>query len=69
MNERASGIFEGRRRFLRDAAGTGGALAMAALAPATALAAVPPRAEDGVGDREGYRLTDHVISYYDTLRG
>lgn len=56
-----------RRGFL-VAAGAGGAAAAAAVAsrvapPASAEAAAPDQAK-----RRGYRLTEHVLSYYRTTK-
>ena len=51
------------RKFLRNAAITGGAAAASVTAPGIALAdAAEPEAEKTPD--EGYRLTQHVLDYY-----
>lgn len=57
-----------RRDFLRGAVATGGAAAVAALAPGH-VAAEPaePEAGNGKGQGQGYRLTPHIVEYYKTI--
>ena len=57
----------GRRAFLKGAVATGGGLAVAAVAPG-AVAAAPHR-EKQEPVQTGYRLTPHVLRYYQTLKG
>jgi hypothetical protein len=55
-----------RRGFLKDLAATGGAVAVASVA-GTAVAA--PAAEAPQPKKsEGYRVTEHVQTYYDKAR-
>lgn len=58
------------RRQLFAAGGTVGALAaVAAVLPSTQAAAPAPKATVGEAkDGEGYRLTAHVLRYYETTR-
>ena len=53
-----------RRRFLRDSAAVGAGAAIVASAPASAL----DLAETGPAEPKarGYRLTEHIASYYRT---
>ena len=53
---------QSRRDFLRNAAVSGGGVAVAAALPATALG----KTKDAKPDQpeEGYRLTQHIADYY-----
>lgn len=58
-----------RRDFLKDVTLAGGGLAASAVLPGAAVAAVEPEKAKAEGQREeGYRLTEHVARYYDTLK-
>ena len=49
--------------------GTAGALAVAAKAvPSTQAAATAPRETNVAQDRGGYRLTEHVLRYYQSAK-
>jgi hypothetical protein len=55
-----------RRGFLKDLAATGGAVAVASVAgPAVAA---PASEEPRPARSEGYRVTEHVQTYYDKAR-
>lgn len=58
-----------RRDFLKDVTMAGGGLAATAVLPGAAVAAVEPgEAPAGERQEEGYRLTEHVALYYETLK-
>ena len=57
-------VSQSRRKFLRDAGVSGGIAAIAASAPAVALA--EPDTGGAEKRREGYRLTEHILAYYKT---
>lgn len=58
-----------RRDFLKDVTLAGGGLAASAVLSGAAVAAVEPEEAKAEGQREeGYRLTEHVARYYDTLK-
>ncbi len=59
-----------RRGFLKGAAAVGGGAAVSLLMPAAARAATNEPAATPVGEAKqtGYRLTEHVARYYQTLK-
>ena len=57
-------VSESRRRFLRDAGLSGGAVAVAASAPGAAFAQQPIKEAVEQDAEQGYRLTDHILAYY-----
>lgn len=65
MKKAEQQVSQSRRRFLRDAGLSGGAIAAAAAAPGVVLGETgQPPAEEA--PREGYRLTQHILDYYKT---
>lgn len=56
-------VSQSRRKFMRDAAITGGVAAAAVTAPGVAMAEAT---ESPVNEKpdEGYRLTQHILDYY-----
>ena len=56
-----------RRGFLKDLAATGGAVAVASVA-GTAVAAPAAETPERPARAEGYRVTEHVKTYYDKAR-
>jgi hypothetical protein len=56
-----------RRGFLKDLAATGGAVAVATVA-GQAVAAPAPESSAQPERSEGYRVTEHVKTYYDKAR-
>ncbi|MGD8957529.1 MAG: twin-arginine translocation signal domain-containing protein [Chromatiaceae bacterium] len=63
MKDPKQQVSQTRRKFLRDVGVSGGIAAAAAAAPGIALAEVPEDRTDK-DQREGYRLTEHVLAYY-----
>ena len=59
-----------RRRFLRGLATAGGAAATSGLIVRSAEAAVPtrPTNTDEPAESQGYRLTPHILEYYEKAR-
>lgn len=56
-------VSQSRRKFMRDAAVTGGVAAAAVTAPGVAMA---ESTDTPVNEKpeEGYRLTKHILDYY-----
>ena len=56
-------VSQSRRKFMRDAAVTGGVAAAAVTAPGVAMA---EKTDTPVNEKpeEGYRLTQHILDYY-----
>lgn len=66
---KSSSLPVSRRRILFAGMGTAGALAVAAKAvPSTQAAATAPRETNVAQDRGGYRLTEHVLRYYQSAK-
>lgn len=60
---------EERRSFLKGAAALGGGAAASLILPSVAQAAeAAPASEREPGKSAGYRVTDHVVRYYETLK-
>ena len=53
----------GRRDFLRGSAAAGAGAAIAATLPVASSAA---EEQQSAKEKQGYRLTDHIIAYYKT---
>ncbi len=69
MTDERNGQGKTRRDFLKDVTIAGGGLAATAVLPGAAMAAVDRGAEKAGGEgEEGYRLTEHVSRYYETLK-
>jgi hypothetical protein len=66
----APGASPSRRRSLLVGAGVAGAAALAArvLPTAPAEAVADPAAKPAVDEQGGYRLTQHVLRYYETTK-
>lgn len=56
-----------RRDFIRDATLAGGGLAVSTVLPGVAMAA--EAGADRAKPEQGYRLTEHVARYYESLKG
>ena len=70
-HEQASGLqHAGRRQFLRTLAAGGAVAGIAAVTAAQATAATTPEvtAKPAPTEKSGYRETDHIRTFYDTLR-
>jgi hypothetical protein len=68
---RESETFRGRRRFLRQTitAAGGGVLVLLTAGAETDASSPPGNAGPGEAPvSQGYRVTDHIRSYYETLR-
>jgi hypothetical protein len=63
MKKTQQQVSHARRRFIRDTGISGGVAALAASAPAVALAETADEAEKADA-KQGYRLTDHILAYY-----
>ena len=70
MTEQRDRRGRNRREFLKDMTLAGGGLAASTLLPGAAMAAVEPaQADEEATPEEGYRLTEHVARYYQSLKG
>jgi hypothetical protein len=56
-----------RREFLKNATFAGGGLMASVALPGASAVAAETEAERPVGAEEGYRVTEHIASYYKTL--
>ncbi|RMG38634.1 MAG: twin-arginine translocation signal domain-containing protein [Gammaproteobacteria bacterium] len=70
MTEQRDRRGKNRREFLKDMTLAGGGLAASAVLPGAAMAAVEPdETKNEEAPEEGYRLTEHVARYYQSLKG
>lgn len=64
MKKQEQTTSDSRRAFLRNAAGTGACVALAAALPGAAAAVSTEEAGQADAGKSGYRLTQHVLDYY-----
>ncbi len=55
-----------RRRFLQGTLATGAGVMMASAMPASAAEAEEGRPTESAEKKKGYRLTKHILAYYDS---
>ena len=67
MSDRQDKRGKTRREFIKHATVAGGGLMASMALPGAAVAATDPEVPEKESPQQGYRLTEHVASYYKTL--
>jgi hypothetical protein len=67
MSDRQDKRGKTRREFLKGAAVAGGGLMAGVALPGAAVAATETESPEADSPQQGYRVTEHIASYYKTL--